>query len=130
LTLTPPPPRSPLFPTRRSSDLVAPQGPAHDCNEGFIRDDAILVVTFITDEDDNQGDGSAGTPDGWKAALVSAKKGDDAGIVVLGLFGDNDQQNAICPPFNEDNASGAQPSPRLNQFVDLFGDQGIKGSVC
>src|SRR5690606_10435468 len=83
-----------------------------------------------TDEDDNQGDGSAGTPDGWKAALVSAKKGDDAGIVVLGLFGDNDQQNAICPPFNEDNASGAQPSPRLNQFVDLFGDQGIKGSVC
>src|SRR5690606_41723616 len=83
LTLTPPPPRSPLFPTRRSSDLVAPQGPAHDCNEGFIRDDAILVVTFITDEDDNQGDGSAGTPDGWKAALVSAKKGDDAGIVVL-----------------------------------------------
>ncbi|MEZ4451130.1 MAG: hypothetical protein R3B09_16750 [Nannocystaceae bacterium] len=107
---------------------VAPQGAAHDCNDGFIRDDAILVVTFITDENDNQGDGSNGTPEGWKAALVSAKKGDDIGIVVLGLFGDNDQPNPICQDLNESN--GAEASPRLNQFVDLFGPKGIKGSVC
>ena len=53
------------------------------CNAGFLRDDAILVVTFITDENDSNGD-SAGTPAGWKQALVSAKNGDENAIVVLG----------------------------------------------
>jgi len=103
---------------------------AYACNEGFLRDDAILVVTFITDEDDAPSDGSSGTVEGWKQALVSAKFGDESAIVVLGLFGDNDQPNAICPPFDPDAASGAEPSPRLKQFVDAFGDHGVAGSVC
>jgi hypothetical protein len=109
---------------------IAPNGAAADCNLGFLREDAILVVTFITDEDDNPGDGSQGTVDGWKASLVAAKKGDESALVVLGLFGDGDQPNSICPPFNEDQASGAEPSPRLRQFVESFGDHGIAGSVC
>ena len=107
---------------------VAPNGAAHDCNLGFIRQDAILVVTFITDEDDNAGDGSTGTPDGWKASLVAAKKGDQSALVVLGLYGDNDQPNALCDPLVD--SSGAEPSPRLRQFVESFGDHGISGSVC
>lgn len=97
------------------------------CNEGFLRDDAILVVTFITDEDDAFGD-SAGTPAGWKQALISAKNGDENAIVVLGLFGDNDQPGAICQPLVD--ADGAEPSPRLREFVDSFGDKGFFGSVC
>ena len=109
---------------------VAPTGPAHDCNAGFIREDAILVVTFITDEDDNWGDGSAGTPAGWKASLVAAKKGDESALVVLGLFGDNDQPNAVCGPFDPNSSSGAEPSPRLREFVNSFGDHGFAGSVC
>lgn len=109
---------------------VAPAGAAHDCNAGFLRNDAILVVTFITDEDDNAGDGSSGTVDGWKASLVAAKKGDESALVVLGLFGDGDDPNGICPPFDPDAASGAEPSPRLRQFVESFGDHGIAGSVC
>jgi hypothetical protein len=107
---------------------IAPTGDAHDCNLGFLRQDAILVVTFITDEDDNFGDGSAGTPEGWKASLVAAKKGDEEALVVLGLYGDNDQQNAVCGPLVDE--SGAEPSPRLRQFVDSFGDHGISGSIC
>jgi len=109
---------------------VAPKGPSADCNLGFLRSDAILVVTFITDEDDDAGDGSLGIPEGWKASLVAAKKNDPTALVVLGLFGDGDQLNSICPPFNEDNASGAEPSPRLRQFVDSFGERGVAGSVC
>ncbi len=109
---------------------VAPKGKAADCNLGFLRSDAILVVTFITDEDDNPGDGSLGTVDGWKASLIAAKKGDETALVVLGLFGDGDKQDGICPPFDPDNASGAEPSPRLRQFVDSFGDRGVAGSVC
>ncbi|MBK8718672.1 MAG: hypothetical protein IPN32_28695 [Deltaproteobacteria bacterium] len=109
---------------------VTPGTPAAACNEGFIRDDAILVVTFITDEDDDPSDGSLGTVEGWRAALVAAKKGDEAAVVVLGLFGDGDQNGGIYPPFNPDAASGAEPSPRLRQFVDSWGDRGVAGSVC
>ena len=120
----------PEKPMQAMVNAIGPTGMAHDCNAGFLREDAILVVTFITDEDDNQGDGSAGNPDGWKASLVAAKKNDETALVVLGLFGDQDKPNYICPPFDPDAASGAEPSPRLRQFVESFGDRGIAGSVC
>ncbi len=103
---------------------VAPTGPSADCNLGFLRSDAILVVTFITDEDDDAGDGSLGTVEGWKASLVAAKKGDPTALVVLGLFGDGDKVNPVCAP------DAAEPSPRLRAFVDSFGDHGVAGSVC
>ncbi len=109
---------------------VSSTGAAHDCNVGFLREDAFLVVTFLTDEDDDAADGSAGTVEGWKAALVAAKKGDEQALVVLGLFGDNDQPNGICTPFDPNASTGAEPSPRLRQFVESFGDHGIAGSVC
>jgi hypothetical protein len=101
--------------------------PADGCNTGFLRDDAILVVTFITDENDAVGD-SAGTPAGWKQALISAKNGDESAIVVLGLFGDNDQPGGICQDLVD--ADGAEAAPRLREFVDSFGDKGFFGSVC
>jgi hypothetical protein len=101
---------------------------ADTCNEGFLRDDAILVVTFITDEDDNVGD-SAGTPAGWKQTLISAKNGDENAIVVLGLFGDNDQPGGICQDL-AGGTDGAEAAPRLREFVDSFGDKGFFGSVC
>jgi len=118
----------PEKPMEAMVQAVAPNGPAFECNNGFLRQDAILVVTFVTDEDDNFGDGSAGNPAGWKASLVAAKKGDEKALVVLGLFGDNDQPNPICPPLVD--SSGAEPSPRLREFVNSFGDQGVAGSIC
>jgi hypothetical protein len=47
---------------------------------------------------------------------------------VLGLFGDGDLPTGVCPPLTDD--TGAEPSPRLRAFVDLFGDRGVAGSVC
>ncbi len=120
----------PEKPMQAMVSAIAPAGEAHDCNDGFLRKDAILVVTFITDEDDNAGDGSAGTVDGWKASLVAAKGLDETALVVLGLFGDQDKPNSICPPFDPDAATGAEPSPRLRQFVESFGERGFAGSVC
>ena len=109
-------------------EAVSPGTTAAACNAGFIREDAILVVTFVTDEDDS-GD-SSGNVDSWRQALIDAKGGDESSIVVLGLFGDNDQAGAICPPFDEDSSNGAEPSENLRNFVDSFGDRGIAGSVC
>ncbi len=101
---------------------------ADSCNEGFLRDDAILVVTFITDEDDGNGD-SAGNAAGWRQALIAAKNGDENAIVVLGLFGDNDLPGGICQDL-ADGSDGAEAAPRLREFVDSFGDKGFFGSVC
>ncbi len=96
-------------------EAVTPNRPAFECNGDFIRDDAILVVTFITDEDDDAGDGSSGTVEGWRQALIAAKNGDDQAIVTLGLFG----------------GSGCgEDSLRLTQFVDSWEDRGLQGSVC
>lgn len=89
------------------------------CNEGFLRDDAILVVTVITDEEDTS---SPGEPPGWYANLVAAKKGDASGIVMLGLINDLDQQNPVCPPESQD-------AVRLRTFIDMF-ENGFRGSVC
>lgn len=102
---------------------VADAGPASTCNFQFLRDDAILVVTYVTDEDDNAGDGSTGGVDLWHQALVDAKGGNEDAIVVLGLFGDDDQPNAICN-------GGAETSPRLRQFLESWGDKGLFGSIC
>jgi len=91
------------------------------CNDGFLRDDALLVVTFITDEEDDEE--SNGNPAGWNAALVAAKKGAEKSIVVLGLIGDNDQPNPTCTE------GLAEASPRLRMFTELF-TFGSWASIC
>ncbi len=108
---------------------VTPGFDAAACNEGFLRDDAILVVTFITDESDAPGD-STGSPAYWKQALVDAKNGDESAVVVLGLFGDNDLPDGICEDLAGGSDDGAEAAPRLRQFVESFGDKGFFGSVC
>ncbi len=91
------------------------------CNDGFLRDDALLVVTFITDEEDDEE--SNGNPAGWNAALVAAKKGAEKNIVVLGLIGDNDQPNPTCIE------GAAEASPRLRMFAESF-TFGSWASIC
>jgi hypothetical protein len=105
------------------------------CDEGFLRDDAILVVTFITDEEDDHagdpGSGSPGEPADWAQSLIAAKQGNAGAVVVLGLFGDNDQQGSVCgPPADPNNGgTGAEPGVRLRAFTEMF-DHGVVGSVC
>jgi len=57
------------------------------CNGGFLRDDALLVVTIIQDGFDVD---SLGTADEWIAALRAAKNGDDDAFMVLVLTTDID----------------------------------------
>jgi hypothetical protein len=98
-----------------SEELALPGG----CNEDFIRDDAILVVTFITDEEDK---GSTGLPEGWFANVIASKKGDEAAVVMLGLINDADQPAPLCPADTED-------AVKLRTFVEMFPNS-IRGSVC
>jgi hypothetical protein len=104
----------------RRSTLNAPGG----CNEGFSRDDAILVVTFIIDEDDNR---SPGTPAGWRQQLIDAKGGDEEAVVMLGLVGDNNIESGL--EGGPCGLLGADSAPRLQQFVQSLPHRSL-GSVC
>ncbi len=107
-----------------SDELVGPGG----CNEGFLRDDAVLVVTFISDEED-AGD-SPGDPASWHAELLARKGGNETAVVVLGLLGDTSLPGAVCPPDSVPGANGGEYSPRLIEFVESWGSRGLWGSVC
>ena len=98
-----------------------------DCNAAFLRDDALLLVTFLSDEPDEN---STGNPTTWRQALIDAKGGVEEAIVVLGLFGDNDEEDALCEDPTEGDYSGAYAAPLLQEFVDSFHLQGLSGSIC
>ena len=93
------------------------------CNEGFVRDDAMLVLTFITDEDDQN---SPGDPAVWRQVVLDAKHGNEQAITVLGLVGDGNIPGGLpggpC-------TGQASPAPLLQEFVQSF-HFGSMGSVC
>jgi hypothetical protein len=120
------------------SEAIAPLNQAGQCNEGFVRDDAILVITIITDEEDDPNDAdtgagpdenSPGNPQSWMQTVVDVKLGDEKAAVVLSLVGDTDLPNAICEPLMGDGTVGAEPAPRLRDFAELF-TYGQWCSVC
>jgi hypothetical protein len=97
-----------------SPELTAPAA----CNEGFLRDDAILVVTLITDEPD---DDSEGDPAAWYDAIVAAKHDDETAAVLLGLLPDGDAPMPVCDmPI---------PAPRLAALLEAF-PTSTRASVC
>jgi hypothetical protein len=62
------------------------------CNEGFLRDDALLMVTLITPGYDRSPDG---TVQEWYEAILSAKNGNPEAVVMF-VVG-----NPICPLYDE-----------------------------
>jgi hypothetical protein len=60
-----------------STELNADNG----CNAGFLRPDALLVVTMITDKEDQA---STTSPADWYEAVVTAK-GDPSAVVMLAI---------------------------------------------
>jgi hypothetical protein len=108
-----------------SPEMIA----ANACNAGFLRDDAILVVTLITDEEDDVDDnGSTDGPQEWFQALVAAKLGNAAAVVLIGFVGDTGLPGALCKPLS--GTDGAERSPRLHEFIANAGDLGLASSVC
>lgn len=98
----------------------APQG----CNAGFGRRDAVLVITLITNDED---DVTAGEPPEWLQQVLQQKGGEQDAVVVLGLFGGGSLQDAstnLACRF-----SSLSESPRLQEFVDGL-EHGAVASVC
>ncbi|WAS90901.1 hypothetical protein [Nannocystis punicea] len=91
------------------------------CNDGFLRDDALLVVTLIKDNGDGD---SQGEPEDWVEALYAAKGGDKDAVLVLVITSDSDIWPSLCFP-------GEPPDPtgRLRIFADMV-EHGYIGSIC
>jgi hypothetical protein len=105
--------------------LLASIGPSLQgtggCNAGFLRSDAILVVTLIGDEDDSV---SVGEPALWRQAIVQAKGGSDDSIVFLGLIGGQPSSGvSSC------GATDSAPEPRLHSLIESF-SLGTVGDIC
>lgn len=110
-----------LYDTPRTADalvaalepeLLGPDG----CNEGFLRDDALLVITLVTDKDDTTSSGGALN---WYEAVVAAKNGRPQDVVVISLFAEE----------LEGCSDDARPPGELSAFVDLFPNS-IRLNAC
>jgi hypothetical protein len=102
------------------------------CNEGFIRDDALLVLVLITDEDDPgtcvggalDCMGSPGDPMAWYDDIVSTKGGHPENVVALSLTRGAPSNMCGGPQGTE------KDGQRIMQFVQLFGETGLMGDIC
>lgn len=115
---------------RAMLDAVSPEKNAPGgCNEGFLRQDSLLVLILLTDEDDVpdvcdvdgvcETYGSGGDKQAWYDELVAARGGSAEGIVVISILG-----------RRGDNACGAVPAAKLIGFTGLFGENGYLGDIC
>jgi hypothetical protein len=86
------------------------------CNDGFLREDALLVLVVITDEEE---EGSDGNPQDWYDQVVALKGGVETNIVVLSLIG----------PENPECASAAEIAYRIVEFTEKF-TYGSIGQIC
>ncbi len=127
-------------------DLTSPELNAEGaCNNGFIREDALLVALLLTDEDDDhassdpQGNaGSPGDPQFWYEKLLYRKAGNADALVFGALLGD-DPNATECPwslPMSgsedpDNGKSGAEEGVRIRQFMDqLPVGHAFTSSVC
>lgn len=87
------------------------------CNEGFLRSDALLVITFMSDDPHHEDEGNAME---WYQAVLDAKGGDPTAVVVLGLT----PAWPGCSSGNNDNGE------HWAEFVGLWNDHGLHGNIC
>lgn len=123
-----------------SPELGAPGA----CNEGFLREDAALLVLMLTDEDDdNDSDdpnespnrtGSEGEPTAWFDRLAAIKP--PAATGVLALLADS--ESACAPwmpsPGNSD-GEGGEYGERILTFMQHYSGMGLvdhihTGNIC
>ena len=105
------------------------------CNEGFIRDDALLVIVVITDEEDDYDNppgfdyyGSDGDPADWYDAVVAAKGGVEENVAVLSLV-QHEEPNACPAQNNMDPLLTWFLAVRIMEFTQMF-THGTIGDIC
>jgi hypothetical protein len=98
--------------------LLGTNGYPTGCNQGFLRDDALLVVTIIADTTDTL---SSGPAEAWRKALMDAKNQDGDAFQLLVITTDLDV-GGLCGPYEGF-------LNRLRTFVEIV-PHGLIGSIC
>jgi len=116
-------------PMQAMIDAIDPEGPLAQngaCNEGFVREDALLVIVIITDEydgpNDPEGSSSPGMPTDWYDAVVTAKDDIPENVVVVSLV---NSATGSCPPFDP-----VYDGVHIVEFTEMFGKNGLVGGIC
>ena len=93
------------------------------CNAGFLREDALLVVTFISDKYDNH---SLTWPYQWYDKIIAAKK-DPSAVVMLGVV---PQPHVDGEPYAEGCTYHAPgETSKMNDLIDMFPYHAY-GDIC
>jgi len=91
-----------------------------ECNRGFLRDDALLFITFIIDTEDEK---SKTYVSDWYKAIVKAKHGDPGAVVTL----------LITPQYTLEEIPGCvEDSNHKNKLRDLITmfPYHVEGDIC
>ena len=113
-----------------SPQLNASEPEPGGCNAGFLRDDALLVLTMIGPEDDPGFDGSKGKWQEWRQAVVDAKHGDLNAIVALGIISGPDCKPNTDPAYRLCNLIPSFPNSVLEHLtLENYGDAFDKAAV-
>lgn len=92
------------------------------CNDGFLRKDALLVITIIADTGD--GDSLDG-PNEWAADVLAAKNGDPDAAYLLVITSDADIPGHLCKPEQVN----LDEKGRLRVWTELM-DHASNQSIC
>lgn len=99
---------------------------AGQCNEGFLRDDSLLVVVLLTDEADGPNDAGTpvtpGTPIQWFDRVVEARGGIESNVVLLSLVLFEGGPCPVPAPLGQD-------AQDIIEFTEMF-THGQHGGIC
>ncbi len=94
-------------------------GDSGECNDGFMRDNTMLSVVFISDEDDNSPGWDSGDDEYWQAYVdeIVAHKGSEEAVAL----------SAVAGPV-PDGCEGAEPGYGYSPAVEATGGEFL--SIC
>jgi hypothetical protein len=102
----------------------------YEGNAGFIRDGALLVVVFITDEEDQ----SSMTEQAIHDGLLALKGGDENYVSVVTIAGPQVgtvEVNTVTHAMGCVGAyGGTEQTPDIISFTQMFGDHGVSFEMC
>lgn len=106
--------------------LNAAQALTHPGNAGFLRDDSVVLLVMLTDED-TQGYGYGRAE--IHQMIIDAVGGDRSRVVALAIAGDQGvfemPKTSCIGPYGS-----ASPGRRLTSIVSTFRDQGRMQDIC
>lgn len=87
------------------------------CNEGFMRDDALFVLVLLTDEDDHSGSSPQEVYDHFLWLKGYEKGEENKSMVVLSIV-------------DTEECGGWQDAALIEEFTGLYGLNGFVGDIC